>query len=156
MAHQIGHEEDGALEHADEQQIPAGVVLRDLLAELDDAAAQGVLVDQNRAAAGLELRLAHPALLALTPGASTIPGTASTSSPRTTSGHASRSERGTFASTKTSCSFLRLPASRSPGRQPRTCRPGRRDSITQSPQRTLPRSATGPRSTQSRSYSRTA
>ena len=49
--------------------------------------------------------------LAFTPGASTRPGTATTSSPRTTSGHASRSERGTFASTNTSCTFLRRPAS---------------------------------------------
>src|SRR5437763_459271 len=44
-----------------------------------------------------------------------MPGTATTSSPRTTSGHASRSERGTFASTNTSWIFRLLPASRSPG-----------------------------------------
>ena len=35
--HQVGHEEDGALEHADEQQIAARVVGRDLVAELGDA-----------------------------------------------------------------------------------------------------------------------
>ena len=41
-------------------------------------------------------------IVASTPGALTIPGTATTSSPRTTSGHCSRSERGIFASTNTS------------------------------------------------------
>ena len=55
-----------------------------------------------------------------------MPGTATTSSPRTTSGQASRSERGTFASTKTPAPSCARPASRSPARQPRTCRPGPR------------------------------
>jgi tRNA(Ile)-lysidine synthetase-like protein len=35
-----------------------------------------------------------------------------------------------------SCTFTPLPASRSPARQPRTCRPGSSDSIVQAPQRT--------------------
>ena len=85
-----------------------------------------------------------------------MPGTATTSSPRTTSGHASRSERGTFASTNRSCTFTLLPASRSPARQPRTWRPGSSDSIVQAPQRTAPESATGPCSSHTWSYSRTA
>ena len=65
-----------------------------------------------------------------------MPGTATTSSPRTTSGQASRSERGTLASTKTSCTFFgarragRLRASRAHGgRAPRLV-------IVQGPQRT--------------------
>ena len=37
LAHQVGHEEDGALEHADEQQVAARVVGRDLRAERRDA-----------------------------------------------------------------------------------------------------------------------
>ena len=84
------------------------------------------------------------------------PGTATTSSPRTTSGHASRSERGIFASTNTSCTFLRRPASRSPARQPRTWSPASSDSDRP---RAPPHRAvepTGPGSSQSRSYSRTA
>src|SRR5207244_11521846 len=36
-AHEIGHEENGALEDADQQQIPARVIGRDLLSQLDDA-----------------------------------------------------------------------------------------------------------------------
>ena len=123
LAHQVGHEEDGALEDADEQQVAALVVGRDLLAELRDAA---------RAAASSSIRTsptprsssvcAHAHASSL-PAASTIPGTATTSSPRTTSGHASRSDRGILASTNTSWIFLLRPASRSPGRQPRTLRP---------------------------------
>ena len=40
VAHQVGHEEDGALEDADQQQVAARVVGGDLLAELGDARAQ--------------------------------------------------------------------------------------------------------------------
>ena len=48
-AHQVGHEEDRALEHADEQQLAAGVVGGDLRAELADARLQALLVDQDLA-----------------------------------------------------------------------------------------------------------
>ena len=48
-AHQVGHEEDGALEHADEQQLAAGVVGGDLGAELADPRLQRLLVDQDLA-----------------------------------------------------------------------------------------------------------
>src|SRR5262245_48763357 len=53
-----------------------------------------------------------------------MPGTATTSSPRTTSGHDSRAERGIFASTNTSWIFFDRPASRSPSRDPVPARPG--------------------------------
>src|SRR5205823_2079421 len=128
LAHQVGHEEDGALQHADEQEVASLVVGRDLPAELADPLVQAVLVDQDLADRSLELSLLavhrSSSLVACTPGASTIPGTATTSSPRTTSGHDSRSVRGIFASTNTSCTFFRRPARRSPARQFLTFRPG--------------------------------
>ena len=74
-------------------------------------------------------------LVASTPSDSTIPGTATTSSPRTTSGQPSRSERGILASTNTSWIFFVRPASRSPGRHPRTIRPGSSDRISHPPSR---------------------
>ena len=46
--HQVGHEEDGALEHAEQEQVAAGVVGGDLVAELGDARLQRVLVDEDR------------------------------------------------------------------------------------------------------------
>src|SRR5215212_3009845 len=154
--HQIRHEEHRALEHADQQQVAPRVVGRDLAAELRDAVLQPVVVDQYLLDPALELGLAHdPSLRAWMPGASTRPGTATTSSPRTTSGHASRWERGIFASTNTSWIFLLRPASRSPGRHPRTLRPFSSEAMRQAPQSTSPSSATGERSSQTRSYSRT-
>src|SRR5436190_2573361 len=156
MAHQVGHEEDGALEDADQEQVAALVVGGDLRAELGDPRAQRLLVDEDLADRALELGLAHSSLVAVIPGASTRPGTATTSRPRTTRGHASRSDRGILASTNTSWTFLRRPASRSPGRQLLTLRPGSADSILHGPQRTAPSSATGVCSSQTRSYSRTA
>ena len=81
-----------------------------------------VLVDEDLADAALELSARHGSRV--TPSHSTIPGTATTSSPRTTSGHPSRSERGILASTNTSWIFFDRPASRSPGRHPRTLSPG--------------------------------
>ena len=155
VPHQVGHEEDGALEHADQQQVAALVVGRDLGAELGHARGERLPVDQDLADRALELGLAH-ARSAFTPGASTRPGTATTSRPRTTRGHASRSDRGILASTNTSWTFLRRPASLSPGRQLRTLRPASSDSIVHGPQRTRPSSATGVCSSQTRSYSRTA
>ena len=56
----------------------------------------------------------------------------------TTTGQSSRSARGTFASTKTSWSFFRRPARRSPGRRARTSSPGSSLSISHGPQRTGP------------------
>src|SRR5206468_11524035 len=146
-----------ALGTADQRQVADLVVGRDLRPELGDARAERFLVDQDLADGALELGLAHSAsLVAVTPGASTIPGTATTSRPRTTRGHASRSDRGILASTNTSWIFFRRPASRSPGRQLRTLRPGSSDSIRHGPQRTLWSSAIGVCSSQTRSYSRTA
>src|SRR3990172_1624063 len=106
-AHEVGHEEDGALEHADEEEVAAAVVPADLGAELGDPRLERRLVDQDLFDRGAELaHLAHPTLSSVTassqPGAAAIPGTTTTSSPRTTRGYASRSERGTFASTKRS------------------------------------------------------
>ena len=66
-----------------------------------------------------------------------MPGTATTSSPRTTSGHDSRSERGIFASTNRSWIFFFLPASRSPGLQPRTLSPASSERILHAPHRHL-------------------
>src|SRR5918999_1099919 len=157
-AHQVGHEEDGALKHADQEQVAAGVVGGDLLPQLRDPVLQRNLVDEDSLNGRLQLglALAHvSSRVARTPSCSTIPGTHTTSSPRTTSGQASRSERGTFASTNTSWIFFERPASRSPGRQARTLRPGRSDWISQPPQRTSPASATGALSSQTRSSSRT-
>ena len=57
--HQVGHEEDRALEDADEQQLAAGVVGGQLAAELADPRLQRVLVDQDLADALLELSLRH-------------------------------------------------------------------------------------------------
>src|SRR5581483_9031160 len=149
VSHQVGHEEDGAFEHADQEQIAAFVVGGDLGAELGDSRPQRVLLDQDLADRALELGV-HHAGVTRTRASSTIPGTATTSPPRATTGHPSRSARGTFASTKTSWSFFRRPARRSPGRRPRTTRPGSSLSISHGPQRTAPRSSeTSP-------YSRTA
>src|SRR5919197_3771303 len=49
VAHQVGHEEDGALQHADQQQVAAAVVGGDLLAELGNARGEPLLVDQDLA-----------------------------------------------------------------------------------------------------------
>src|SRR4029077_3976666 len=100
-AHEVGHEEHGALEDPDEQEVPSRIVGRDLFADLRDAALQRVLVDQDLGDRALELGGAH-ARTASTSGCSTTPATATPSSPRTTSGQASRSDLGTFASTNTS------------------------------------------------------
>ena len=110
----------------DQEQVAARVVGGDLGAELADARLDRILLDEDLADGLLELGLRHcprsfHARTAFSqPGASTIPGTATTSSPETTSGHVSRSARGTFASTRTSCTFFERPASRSPGRRVRT------------------------------------
>src|SRR3954468_21324758 len=85
VPHQVGHEENGALQHADQQQVAALVVGRDLGAQLGDATGERLPVDQDLADGRFELGLAH-ARSAFTPGASTRPGTATTSRPRTTRG----------------------------------------------------------------------
>ena len=54
-AHQVGEEEDGALQHADEQRVAARVVARDLRAQLADAVLQIVRLDQDLA----DRRVAH-------------------------------------------------------------------------------------------------
>jgi hypothetical protein len=59
VAHQVGHEEDRALEHADQEQIAARVVGGDLLAELLDALLEGVLVDEDLRDRLLQLGGAH-------------------------------------------------------------------------------------------------
>ena len=50
---EVAHEHERALEHADEQRRAPGVVGRDLLAELGDAAAQLVLADHDRTDVGV-------------------------------------------------------------------------------------------------------
>src|SRR5207237_8915121 len=57
LAHQVGHEEDGPLEDADQEQVAARVVDGDLGAELGYPGAQRLLVDQNFADRRLELSL---------------------------------------------------------------------------------------------------
>src|SRR5436305_2359087 len=59
LPHQVGHEEHGALEDADQQRLSAGVVARDLVAELLDARTERVLLDEDLADAPLELSLIH-------------------------------------------------------------------------------------------------
>ena len=120
--------------------------LRDLGAELCDPRLQRLLLDQDLADRVLHrLHVTAPSQ----PGASATPGTATTSSPRTTSGQPSRSALGTFASTNRSCTFFRRPASRSPGRRARTSSPVRSDAIVHGPHSTEPSSRSVP-------YSRTA
>jgi hypothetical protein len=63
VAHEIGHEEDGALEDADQQEILAGVVGRDLGSKLGDAFPQRVLLDQDLGNALLDLSLERTQLL---------------------------------------------------------------------------------------------
>ena len=127
-------------------EVAAPVVRGDLRAELGDSLRERVLVDQDLLdrAARAHARLHHRPLLrcddrVLVARAAATPGTTTTSSPRTTSGHASRSERGIFASTKRSCTFflaVRRAGRRaaSPGRRG----PRRRGSIVQPPHSTAP------------------
>src|SRR5262249_56841866 len=100
VTHEVGHEEDRPLENADEQRVLGDVAGGDLRAELGDPAAQRFLLDEDLRDAARELGHGH-SRVASTPGASTMPGTATTSSPRTTSGQLSRSVRGILASTNT-------------------------------------------------------
>ena len=51
-AHQVGDEEHGALEHADQHQVAALVVAADLRAELGDAALQVLAGDERLADRG--------------------------------------------------------------------------------------------------------
>src|SRR2546428_11877063 len=50
-AHEVGHEEEGALEHADEHRSLPGVIARDLLPQLADARPQLGLADEHAAGA---------------------------------------------------------------------------------------------------------
>src|SRR6266480_547924 len=59
LAHQVGHEEDGPLEDADQQQVAARVISGDLRAELGDPGAQRLFVDQDLADGAFELSLRH-------------------------------------------------------------------------------------------------
>ena len=52
MAHQVGQEEDRALQHADQQQLAALVVARDLLGELPHAVREVVVLDEDLADGG--------------------------------------------------------------------------------------------------------
>ena len=153
--HQVGDEEHGALQDADEEQVAALVVGRDLGARArrcGSAARPPRSGSRRRPAVDVVAsrvlpRRASPRPPSRAPRRS--PGTATTSSPRTTIGQPSRSARGTLASTRRSCTFLRLPASRSPGRRDRTTRPSRSVESRHGPQSTAP-------SSRSVSYSRTA
>src|SRR5437868_182706 len=55
VPHEIRHEEDGALQDADEQRVAARVEVRDLVTELGDPRLQRLLVDQDLADAALEV-----------------------------------------------------------------------------------------------------
>ena len=136
------------------------VVGRDLLAELGDAALQrrssSIRTSPTPRSSSVCVTLRSLCTLGAHVRRSTMPGTATTSSPRTTSGHASRSERGTFASTNTSCTFFLRPASRSPGSPAAYLKAwhARRDRP-RAPAHLARRARPAPRSSQTRSYSRT-
>ena len=90
-----------------------------------DPRLQRLLLDQD-----LPDRLARPLIASTSPllpsrAPRRSPAPRPPRSPATTSGQSSRSALGTFASTNRSCTFLRRPASRSPGRRARTSSPGR-------------------------------
>ena len=53
MAHEVGEEEDGALEHPDEQQVAVGVLGADLLAERAHALLEVVGLDEDLADLGV-------------------------------------------------------------------------------------------------------
>ena len=53
VAHEVGEEEDRALQHADQQQLAALVVARDLLGQLAHAVRELVALHQDLADAGL-------------------------------------------------------------------------------------------------------
>jgi hypothetical protein len=55
VPHQVRHEEDGAFEDADQEEVAVLVVGRDLLAERGDPALQRGLVDQDVDDGALEL-----------------------------------------------------------------------------------------------------
>src|SRR5206468_10372855 len=61
VAHQVGEEEDRALEHADEEQVASLVVRRDLGAELRDAPLEILLLDQDLRHRPVELSRGQPA-----------------------------------------------------------------------------------------------
>ena len=87
LAHQVGHEEHGALEHADQQQVAALVVGRDLGSELGDPRPQRVLArsGSRRRPRGRVTSPRPPGSPARRPPSRAprrSPGTATTSPPR--------------------------------------------------------------------------
>ena len=129
-AHQVGHEEDGALEHADEQEVAPVVVGRDLRAERGHPCAHVVLVDEDLPDARSTSSLMHPSAPARRPRIRAPRRFRARRRPRHRARRpATRRARalGTFASTSRSCTFLRRPARRSPGRRARTSRPSSSD-----------------------------
>ena len=85
--HEVGHEEDRALEDADEEEVAARVVGGDLGAELADPRLDRLCLDQDLPDGLLQLCLRHSPesfharTASSQPGAARIPGTATTSSP---------------------------------------------------------------------------
>ena len=147
----------GALEHADQQQVAALVVGRDLGSRARPRARRaspgrsGSRRPPPRAPSGS--RAAPPSR----PAPRREPGTGDDFCARVRRGATPRVQTaGILASTNTSCTFLRRPASLSPGRQLRTLRPASSDSIVHGPQRTRPSSATGSARARRGQYSRTA
>ena len=59
LAHQIGHEEDGAFEHADQEKFAPLVLGRYLAAQLGDALAQLLLRDEDFTHTGVEMSIVH-------------------------------------------------------------------------------------------------
>ena len=153
-AHQVGHEEDGALQHADQEQVAPGVVGGDLLAQLGDPLLQRVRLDQDLGDAAFQFSLRSDA-----PPPPLLDDAREPRPPRPRAPRAARPRARNGGSWRprirpeSSCCG---PASRSPALQPRTLSPSARDRITQPPQRTSPFRSTGPSSSQSWSYSRTA
>ena len=103
IAHQVGHEEDRALEDADEQEVAATVVVRDLGAELGDPPVQRLSSMRTSSTAAVSSFFTWFTLLRRPRPPHRAPGDSGDTRPRrpcTTSGQASRSDRGILASTK--------------------------------------------------------
>ena len=141
-AHEIGHEEDRALEDADEQGPPSS-------RSRSRSSLPSSMIRDCSVGSSISNFLSHAprAQFASRPRSPLplrrCPVLRRPRHRRTTSGHDSRSERGILASTNTSWIFLVRPASRSPARHPRTLRPRSRAEMRHGPQRTSPSSATG-------------
>src|SRR3954465_14476449 len=111
VAHQVGQEEDGALQHPHEEQLTALVVGADLRAELSDPVRKIAALHEGPAD-GRVVHGRHPTRRAEKPSAATRSPTQTTRPPASTTGTRSRSSRGIFSSVKRSWSFFVPPGVR--------------------------------------------